>query len=319
MNTFTAMSGQKLQSYWSRPGGKFKLTLLFGLLGGVFYWKILPILLTMVWGTVQLVGGAIVLWILYFMLTNRTLRLNLLLFWDILMKYTIGLAWNWDPFVAAERRIKTAKRDREEIDRQNDAVGKELQSTVSIIEEAIEEKATNFRLAEEAKSNGPAYDGERQVALANIGFAEDRINELTPVKELLEKVYAQLTQIYRDSEVTIRTMEARLKSDKIKYGAIMSSGQAFASAIKFFKGNPEEIFAAEQMAIRTKDQISQQLYGMKKNLQLSNDFLRTIKLDKSSAAAKGEEILKLMKSNNNDPTVTIETSAEVIERRRILR
>lgn len=318
MNTLAALQGQKLQSYWSRPGGKFKLTLLFAVLGATFYWYALPFLLTLVWGTAELIGGAIVVWLLYLLLTNKTLRLNLLLFWDILMKYTIGLLWNWDPFIAAERRIKTAKKDREAIDIQTDNVGKELQSTTNIIDEAIEEKAENARLAEEAQRNGPDFEGERQIALANIGFADDRINELTPVKNLLEKVHAQLSQIYRDSEVTIRTMEARLKSDKIKYGAIMSSGRAFTSAIKFFKGNPEEIFAAEQMAIRTKDAIAKELYGMKKNLQLSNDFLRTIKLDKSVAARKGEEILQLMQSNSNNPQVTIEASAEVIERRSLL-
>jgi hypothetical protein len=311
-----ALSGQKLKSYWQMPGGKFKLTLLFGLLGFLVWWKIVPILAATVWTTVNLALGVGALWIIGFVFFNKTIRLNCLLIWDILMKYTFGWIADWDPFVAAERVIKSAIRDREQIEKQTDTVGQQLQSAEDMIKQAQLDQQAHADRAKVAAQEGDS--AEREVAESEIGFCQETIDTMVPIRDMLKQMYAQLGAAYKDGEIKIRKMEGRLKTDKKLYSAVMTTGKALASAIKFFKGNPEEIFAAQQAALQTKDKISAELYGIKKNLQLSNDFMRSIKLDKSVAAEKGARILEQMRQEQLHQGETIDVPLQISEKRKLL-
>src|SRR3954464_15083570 len=96
LQVFPTDPGQKLKSYWDRPGGKFGIVFGIGLLSVAGYF-IVPILTQIVWNTLNFGIALVCLGLFLYAITHWKLRLSLFYFYEILMKKLVGVVIELDP------------------------------------------------------------------------------------------------------------------------------------------------------------------------------------------------------------------------------
>src|SRR5687768_17108166 len=117
-NYFPAESGQKLKSYWNRPGGKFGIFIGLGLLVLAGYY-VIPVLTKVVWNTLNFGIALVCLGVFLYCVTHRKLRLSLFYLYEWLMKKLVGVVIELDPFLIAEDYIEDMEEQREKLYKQS--------------------------------------------------------------------------------------------------------------------------------------------------------------------------------------------------------
>ena len=291
MNSSMLPGDQKLKSYWNRPGGPVKVIAAVAGLGAVGYWA-LPFLTAIVWNTINF-GIACGAGFLFFLLvTNKPLRLRIQAIWDILMKYTLGLIIQWDPFILAEDQILDMKKQREKVnDLLTDEVGKEKQRIQMTMAEKQKElmKCKNTVDAGKGKTG---YEGIVGNAANQAQRCDEFIKALTPIYEDLCKTYNYLSTIYEKSAYMILDAEQELETKKQLFRAVTAGSKALNAAVKLFKGDPEKQLMAEQAMSMLKDDIAQKVSRMKRAISCTSEYMKSIDLETASAQQGGMKFLE---------------------------
>jgi uncharacterized protein (DUF3084 family) len=195
---------QKLKSYWNRPGGPIKVLVGLGALIA-FGAYAAPFLTKVVWNTVNFGIALGALGLFFFLVTNKQLRLAVLAIWDILMKYTFGLIFQWDPFVIAEQDIKDMEIQREKAREQAIEVDTQKETIQMKIDEKNRELTRLVAKGQAAKKNN-MMDEIGLISDTITGYKE-YIQQLSPmlanltnmVDQELEKLnYSKFFQVYQN-------------------------------------------------------------------------------------------------------------------------
>lgn len=283
MNTdlMASASGQKLKSYWSRPGGKFGTIVGLGILGFVG-WKLIPIATTIVWNYVNFGIAAVTAVVLTYALSHRKLRLSLFYFYEILMKNLVGAVITLDPFIIGEDLIKDMKSDRAKVLVKLTELETQKESTINTIAEWEREKAGAMNNALRATNQMAKDNAERQVGRLS-GF----IRNFQPLKNDLTKLAARLQEIYDKSQYTIEDAENELYSQKRYYTAMTVGRNAILSALKIFEGDPEKKLMAAQAMDYLKDDLAAKRADMRLAMRVVDTFVEKIDVNNATYQAEG--------------------------------
>jgi len=289
MDAFPQAGGDKLKSYWSRPGGKFGVIVALGVFAIAAHF-LFPILTTIVWDTVHfgiaLICGALFLYIV----TNRKLRLGFFYLWEILMRKFVGLVVELDPFVIAEDNIRDMEKQREMLYEKSVEVDTQKESLNMKLAEKDKQMKHEFATAEAAKKNNMLPE------LANATRQMERLKiaaqQLVPIRDSLSKISDYLTKVYKNSKYLIDDAKATVDLQKDVYASVTKGNAALNSAMKIFKGDPEKKLMAEQAAGMLQEDIAGKLANMKKALSSTTDFMRSIDLDNATFEVEGLKMLE---------------------------
>jgi hypothetical protein len=290
---------QQLKSYWNRPGGKFGIIAGIGMLVVIGYF-LLPILTTVAWNTLNFGIALVCLGAFLYVVTHRKLRLSLFYFYESLMKKLVGLVIQMDPFVIAENYIESMEHEREKLYTQSIEVDTQKEKIeLNIREKQIEINKLMLR-AQTAKEKDMMP--ELANATRQIGRLNEYVNQLTPIRDNLNKIGDHLTTIHKNSAYIIEDAKNELELKKDLYKSVSSGNKALNSAMKIFKGDPEKKLLVEQSMEALKEDIARKLANMKKALSYSTDFMKSIDLDNATYEKEG---LKLLEKFNLESEVKI--------------
>lgn len=283
-------NSQELKSYWKRPAGKFGIIAGLAILGLIGYY-VLPILTGIVWNTVNFVIAVAVLCILLYCLMHRKLRLSFFYLYEILMKKLVGIVIELDPFIIAEDYIHDMEEQREKLYKQSVDVDAQKEKLHMKIKEKETEIQKLMHRAHAAKDNNMMP--ELGNASRQIGRLNEYIAQLTPIKDNLTRMGDTLTAIHKNSAYLIEDAKNELELKKDLYKSVSMGNKALSSAMKIFNGDPEKKLLVEQSMEYLKEDIAAKLANMKKALNYSADFMRSIDLDNATYEQEG---LKLIES-----------------------
>jgi hypothetical protein len=285
----SAETETKMKSYWNRPGGKFGVFMGIMLLMLAAYF-IVPILLTMVWNTFNLIVAGICLGVLIYCVSHRKLRLSFYYFYEWLMKKLVGVVMEMDPFIIAEDYLKDMIIQREKLYKQSVEVETQKEKLVMKITEKENEIEKLMSRAQAAKENNMMP--EMTNATRQIGRVKEYIEQLTPIRDSLAKISDYLTKIHKNSAYLIEDASNELELKKDMYKSVISGNKALSSAMKIFSGDPEKKLLVEQSMETLKDEMAGKLANMKKAISLSADFMRSIDLDNATYQQEGLRMLE---------------------------
>jgi phage shock protein A len=292
---------QQLKSYWKRPGGKFGIIAGIGIMVIVGYF-LLPILTTVAWNTLNFGIALVCLGAFLYVVTHRKLRLSFFYFYESLMKKLVGLVIQMDPFVIADNYIENMEQEREKLYSQSVEVDTQKEKIeMNIREKQIEINKLMMR-AQTAKEKDMMP--ELSNATRQIGRLNEYINQLTPIRENLNKIGDHLTTIHKNSAYIIEDARNELELKKDLYKSVTSGNRALNSAMKIFNGDPEKKLLVEQSMEALKEDIAYKLANMKKALSYSTDFMRSIDLDNATYEKEG---LKLLEKFNLESQAKMKT------------
>ena len=307
-------SGEKLKSYWNRPGGKFG-TLVGIILFGVIAYYVEPILTKIVWNTINFGIACLVGFLLFLFLTNKKLWLSIFYLYEILMKSLVGLVIELDPFVIAEDYIKDIENERQHLYDKSAEVDGQKEEIVAKINEKVKEKQHQLSIAAAAQQRGLTMDVAN--ATRQISRLDNYIQQLTPIKENLTKIGTYLDQVYKNSKYMLDDMKNDLDLKKDLYKSVTKGNNALKSAMSIFKGNPEKQLMVEQSMDYLKEDMASKLASMKKAISYSADFMKSIDLDNASYEADGLKMLEEYKpelfsyKNGDGAVITIPVAQQV--------
>lgn len=286
---FPAGSEQKLKSYWNRPGGKFGIIIGLGVLVLIGYY-VIPILTQVVWNTVNFGIALVALGIFLYAVTHRKLRLALFYFYEWLMKKLIGVVIELDPFLIAEDYIEDMEEQREKLCKQSIDVDAQKEKIDLKIAEKEREMGHLVGRAKAAQSNNMLP--ELGNATRQIARLKEYIMQLTPIRDNLARIGDYLTKVHKNSAYLIEDARNELELKKDLYKSVTSGNKALSSALKIFKGDPEKKLMVEQSMEFLKEDIATKLSSMKKAINYSNDFMRSIDLDNATYELQGLQMLE---------------------------
>ena len=294
LQAFPSSPDQKLKAYWNRPGGKFGILIALGLIVLIGYY-VLPILTSVVWNTLNFGIALVCLGVFLYMVTNRKLRLSLFYLYEILMKKLVGVVIELDPFIIAEDYINDMEKQREKLYEQSVDVDSQKEKIDLKIKEKESEKQKLLARAKAAEQNN--MKPELVNATRQISRIEEYNKQLTPIRDNLARIGEYLTKVHKNSAYLIEDAKNELELKKDLYKSVSSGNKALVSALKIFKGDPEKKLLVEQSMEYLKDDIASKLANMKKAINYSSDFMRSIDLDNATSELQG---LKMLESFDPD-------------------
>ncbi|WP_160714337.1 PspA/IM30 family protein [Chitinophaga solisilvae] len=291
---FPAEQGQKLKSYWNRPGGKFGILIGIGVLVVIGYY-VVPILTQVVWNTFNFGVALVCLGIFLYCVTHRKLRLSLMYLYEWIMKKLVGLVIELDPFIIAEDYITDMEEQREKLYNQSIDVDAQKEKIDLKINEKQKEASTLMTRAKAAQDNNMLP--ELGNATRQIARIKEYIAQLTPIRDNLARIGDYLTKVHKNSGYMIEDARNELELKKDLYKSVTSGNKALTSALKIFNGDPEKKLMVEQSMEFLKEDIATKLSSMKKAINYSTDFMRSIDLDNATYELEG---LKMLESYDPD-------------------
>ncbi len=254
------------------------LVILIGL-AVLFYIYLLPFLLSIVWGTVQLIIGAIVAAFLLMILTNRKFWRGLRYFSEAIAQGVLGWAIEMNPWNILNLQVEEAEKDREQLK----IHGEKLKAQESSLHLQLEENERNLRQAQEevkicqARLQKKPDDFDTQLALetaaTNFTNSKDFIDGVKPVSNDVKKLVEFADKAYRKSGVALMNSKNTIKIQKAKYDAVTTASATMGKAMKAFTGNADLNSDADLAIQKIRQDVANKIGGIKSAIQITSQAM----------------------------------------------
>lgn len=223
------MANELIKSNFELPKGDPKKTwgtimtlIILGGLALLFYIYILPFLLSVVWGTVQLVIGIAIAVVLLMILTNPKFWRGIRYFSEAIAQGTLGWAIEMNPWNILNLQVEEAEKDRDQLR----IHGEKLKAQESSLKLQLEENEKNLRQSQEevricqVRLQKNPDDFDTQLALetsaTNFNNAKDFIDSVKPVANDVCNLVSFADKAYRKSGVALLNSKNTIKIQKAK-------------------------------------------------------------------------------------------------------
>lgn len=313
------------KSFWSRPEGTFGKWLLgaFALGGAAAIWfMLLPFLLEMVWGTVELVVAGIILFALIYIATDKTIRKTIGVAYKLFCRWLTGKVIELDPIGILRENIKAMQRNFELLSTQ---VGR-VRGAVEALLRAIRANAEQID-----KNNGMIKQAQKAVLGVRKGSLEEQRFSLTiqtnaqsagrlmKSNEKLNRLLSQAQKLY-DLLVRYRELTGAVIADRTDQAnqlaqerkVITAAYEAMGTAKRILAGDPEQQDMINSTLEYLADDTAQKLGLIEDFAQYSEHFLTDMDLANGADAdhalaelSKYEQKLLTAGSSEPIPTSTV--------------
>src|SRR3954470_9562367 len=321
------MANEIIKSNFELPKGDPKKTwgtimtvIILGALALLFFMYVLPFLLSVVWGTVQLVIGIAVAIVLLMILTNPKFWRGIRYFSEAIAQGTLGWAIEMNPWNILNLQIEEAEKDREQLR----IHGEKLKAQETSLQLQLEENERNLRQAQEevklcqAKLQRNPDDFDTQLALetsaTNFNNAKDFIDAVKPVSNDVKNLVVFADKAYRKSGVALLNSKNTIRIQKAKYEAVTTASATMAKAMKAFTGNTDLNTDADTAIQKIREDVANKIGGIRSAIQITSQAMNAQDLrDAAKVSIAAETATRLDVHRTFNYSDTIQSSAANIE------
>ena len=300
--------------------GIIMMVVLFAGLGFLFYLYILPFLLSVVWGTVQLIVGIAVAIFLLMILTNAKFWRGIRYFSEAIAQGTLGWAIEMNPWNILNLQVEEAEKDRDQLR----IHGEKLKAQETSLQLQLEENERNLRQAQEevkicqSRLLKNPEDFDTQLALetsaTNFNNAKDFIDAVKPVANDVKNLVIFADKAYRKSGVALLNSKNTIKIQKAKYDAVTTASATMGKAMKAFTGNTELNTDADTAIQKIRQDVANKIGGIKSAIQITSQAMNAQDLkDAAKVSIAAQTATQLDVDSTFNYSDSIQTSAGKIE------
>ncbi len=293
------------------------------ILGGLlvlFYIYVLPFLLSLVWGTVQLVIGIAVAIVLLMILTNPKFWRGMRYFSEAIAQGTLGWAIEMNPWNILNLQVEEAEKDRDQLR----IHGEKLKAQESSLQLQLEENERNLRQAQEevkicqTRLQKTPDDFDTQLALetsaTNFNNAKDFIDGVKPVANDVKNLVIFADKAYRKSGVALLNSKNTIKIQKAKYDAVTTASATMCKAMKAFTGNTELNSDADVAIQKIRQDVANKIGGIKSAIQITSQAMNAQDLkDAAKVSIAAQTATQLDVDHTFNYSDSVQTSAARID------
>ena len=264
--------------------------LFFGGLAYMFLTYVLPWLVKVVWNTVNLVIGGVVLAFLLLLVTNGKFWRAIKYFSEFVANYTIGLAIELNPFKILEYKIEQGYEDRKTLYQQ----AAKLKGKQSELSDKVKEKDKELKLnVEKVKILQRDSPGSKQLDLYanNVTRNKEYIDNVTPIITDLNKLIKFADTAYEDSGIMLEDAKMDLEAKKDLYYSVTTGLSAVSSAMRAFKGDDDLNRDAEKALSILKVRIGEKIGNIKSAIDVTSKFMDDKALDDKAKSSQAIQLI----------------------------
>jgi hypothetical protein len=264
----------------------------------VFVTFVLPWLIHVVWSTVNLIIGGVVLSLLLFIVTNKKFWRALKYFSEFIANYTVGLAIELNPFNILQAKIDQGYEDRDTLYKQAAKLKGKQSELMSKLQEKEKELKLNAQKVKIIQSETP---GSRQVDLYanNVIRNQEYIDNVTPIVGDLNKLVKFADMAYEDSGIMLEDAKLDLEAKKDLYYSVTTGLSAVSSAMRAFKGDDGLNEDAEKALAILKQRIGEKIGNIKSAIDVTSKFMDDRVLEDKAKSAQAIELIDQFNLNND--------------------
>ena len=245
--TTTAFKIPNRDALAKNSGKVFKLMVIaaFGLAAYIY---LLPFLLGIVWGTVELVVGLGVAGILLYILSQPKLWRAINYFSQFIAEKLLSLAIEMNPWQVMTNQLDKAEEDREAMHKQAIALmgqQNKIKDEMATYNQQMKDSYRQVGIAKQAlaqaSSEKEKTDISRQLTIQDNRYtsAKEYIDGVKPTLDGIDKTVDFLGRAYDQSGDVIQIYRDKIKVMKARYDAITTGSLAMAKAQAAFEGRPQ--------------------------------------------------------------------------------
>lgn len=275
MKTNFEVPTQNAKKTW----GTIMAILILGTLAVLFYIYVLPYLLKIIWGTVELIIGIAIAIVLLMILTNAKFWRGIRYFSEAIAQGLLGWAIEMNPWNILNLQVEEAEKDREQLR----IHGEKLKAQESSLQLQLEENERNLKQAQEevricqAKLQKNPEDFDTQLALetsaTNFNNAKDFIDAVKPVSNDVKNLVVFADKAYRKSGVALLNLKNTIKIQKAKYDAVTTASATMGKAMKAFTGNADLNTDADTAISKIRQDVANKIGGIKSAIQITSQAM----------------------------------------------
>lgn len=281
--------GTKKISNWDKPGGKLGMVVA-ALAAAFVLWKILPYLLALTWGLVELVTAGVILFVLIFLITDKSIRRVLSTSYFMLMRAITGFFVDIDPVAIVERRLMQMKKTMATMKEKMGILNGYNMKTKSLIatkQNSLETEVMRVKTYRER--------GMQQEATVSNNQAVRLDEQVKAAKKRLEdgeKMFKILSELVRHGELSVLDTENEIQVQKENYETAKQQYKVFSSVMSILNGDPDEM-AQYQMAMeKMANEVNAKNGEMNYVLNQTGGLLAQFSVDNGVADKKATALLE---------------------------
>lgn len=223
--------------------------------GLLAWYYLVPFLVVMVWNTVSLAIGALVVGILGYILLSPKFwkRLNIIL--QALGSMLFGWFVEMNPFAILELHLDKSEKDREELFQQISRLQGQrvkLKQQLEAENETLKLSAKKVELCREKLARNPGdeqagYDLES--AAIDHNNSKDFIEKVGPIAGDIERLVTFAEKAHRKSGHALKNARSTVQKQRAAYEAVTAGSNAMSRALKAFTGD-SDMNSAKELALR---------------------------------------------------------------------
>lgn len=250
-----------------------------GALGLAAYVWLLPFLIALVWGTVEMVVGVIVGVILLGMLISK----KFWMFWNLLgqsiLQFAIGWLIEMNPFNILNYRIEKSEEDAEKLLDYN----KKLSGKAAEIQDKLASNDLDLRNALAKKTllerklqtnpNDQNSINNLQEVIGDINSSKDYIDGIKPTFNDLQKLVIFTDKAYQTATLNLRIAKKDLVKKRDLYETVTTASATIGKAWKALMGDKDVNNAADSAIEFLKKDIGQKIGNIRTGIKVTGQFL----------------------------------------------
>lgn len=247
----------------------------------LFYMFILPFLLSVVWGTVQLIIGIAVAIVLLMIFTNPKFWRGIRYFSEAIAQGVLGWAIEMNPWNILNMQIEQAEKDRDQLRIHGEklkAQQSSLQLQLEDNEKMMRQSQEEVRICQATLQKNP-NDFDTQLALetssTNFNNSKDFIDGVKPVANDVDKLVAFADKAYRKSGVALMNSKNTIKIQKAKYDAVTTASATMGKAMKAFTGNTDLNNDADKAIQKIREDVASKIGSIKSAIEITSQVMNS--------------------------------------------
>ncbi len=282
----------KPKSFWKRPEGVTGTLFMVGAVGAGLYFgaPILAVIQTALASTLGIVGLAVAIAALVYMVADKRMR-NLVWYgYKSIMRWLTGLFVQLDPIGVLKSYIDDLKNNLRNMNKQIGILKGQMHKLKEVMNQNERQINSNMMLANKAKQKN--MEGQMILKARKAGRLKESNMKLGDLYKKMEILYRVLVKMYQNSEILLEDVEDQVKVKEQERKAIRASHSAMNSAMNIISGNSDKREMFDRALEAIAEDVASKVGEMERFMELSTNFMDSVDLQNGVFEEEGLKMLE---------------------------